>query len=109
MRGSVAARELVQQRWQDQRHRERVRGQWTGENNPTKSWNAAQKRAKAKQLAEGRWHHQAVRQVAKLQAQMDQLRAIADELWGDWRPRPPDVHGLSAHALSSFANRPPVI
>jgi hypothetical protein len=94
MQGSAAAQALSRQRWQAIGARERVRGQWTGENNPTKGWNAAQKRAKAKQLTEGRWRRDAAKQAAKLQAQMDVLRAIADELWGDWRPKPPRVQGL---------------
>ena len=27
-------------------------------------------------------------------AAMDELRAMADALWGDWRPKPPKVQGL---------------
>jgi len=30
---------------------------------------------------------QAARRVMQLQAQMDELRAMADALWGDWRPK----------------------
>jgi hypothetical protein len=39
----------------------------------------------------------------QLQAQMDELRAVADALWGDWRPRPPDVHGWPKTLLVRYA------
>jgi hypothetical protein len=93
MKASAAAQALSRQRWNSEGARDKVRGQWTGANNPSKGWTAAQKRAKAKQLTEGRWRRDAAKQAAKLQAQMDELRAVADALWGDWRPKPPRVQG----------------
>jgi hypothetical protein len=93
MTASAHARALIDKRWQDTTKRNKVRGQWSGGNNPSLSLTWKQKQQVAKRLTEGRWRRNAAKQAAKLQAQMDELRAVADALWGDWRPRPPDVHG----------------
>jgi hypothetical protein len=73
--------------------RQRVRGKWTGANNPNAFLTAEQKRAKARQLTEGRWRRDAAKRALQLMALMDELRSVADALWGDARPKPPRVQG----------------
>jgi hypothetical protein len=87
MEGSELARALVKRRWDAVEARQRVRGKWTGDNNPNAFLTAEQKRALAKRLTEARWRRDAAKRVLQLQAQMDELRAVADALWGDWRPK----------------------
>jgi hypothetical protein len=67
--------------------RQRVRGKWTGDNNPNAFLTAEQKRVLAKRLTEARWRKQAAKRALQLQVMMDDLRALADALWGDWRPK----------------------
>jgi hypothetical protein len=63
------------------------------DNNPNAFLTAEQKRAIAKQLTEGRYRRDAAKRALQMQEQMAELRAIADALWGDWRPKPPRVQG----------------
>src|SRR6516164_595682 len=93
MEGSDLARALVERRWAAIEARQRVRGKWTGDNKPNASLTAEQKRAIAKRLAEGRYRRDAAKRALQMMAAMDELRAMADALWGDWRPRPPRVQG----------------
>jgi hypothetical protein len=87
MQASIAAQELSRHRWSRDGSHHRARGRWTGERNPCYALTKQQKKALAKRLTEGRWRRDAAKQAAKLQAQTDELRAVADALWGDWRPR----------------------
>jgi hypothetical protein len=64
----------------------RVRGKWIGESNPNAFLTAEQKRVLAKRLTESRWRKQAGKRGLELQEHMAELRAMADALWGDWRP-----------------------
>ena|SRR6516164_2696551 len=93
MEGSELARALVKRRWDAVEARQRVRGRWTGDNNPNAFLTAEQKRAIVKRLNEARWRRDAAKQALKLEAMMDELRRVADALWGDWRPKPPRLQG----------------
>jgi hypothetical protein len=94
MLASDAARALSNRRWAKEDARHKTRGKWTGERNPNFALSAEQKRAIAKRLTEGRYRRDAAKRALQMQEQMAELRAIADALWGDWRPRPPRVQGL---------------
>jgi hypothetical protein len=87
MEGSELARALVKRRWDAVEARQRVRGKWTGANNPNAFLTAEQKRALAKRLTEARWRKYAGKRALELQEHMAELRAMADALWGDWRPK----------------------
>jgi hypothetical protein len=87
MLASDAARALSNRRWAKDDARHKTRGKWTSERNPNYALSAEQKRAIAKRLTEARWRRQAAGRVMQLQAQMGELRAMADALWGDWRPK----------------------
>ena len=87
MLASDAARALSNRRWAKEDARHKTRGKWTGERNPNFALSAEQKRAIAKRLTEARWRKQAARRAMQLQVQMEELRAMADALWGDWRPK----------------------
>ena len=87
MEGSELARALVKRRWDAVDARQRVRGKWTGDNNPNAFLTAEQKRALAKRLTEARYRKQAAQRALQMQEQMAELKAIADALWGDWRPK----------------------
>ena len=89
MEGSELARALVKRRWDAVEARQRVRGKWTGDNNPNAFLTAVQKRALAKRLTEARWRKRYAQHALKMQEQMANLNKIADHLWGDWRPRVP--------------------
>ena len=78
-----------------------MRGKWTGDNNPNAFLTAEQKRALAKRLTEARWRKQMAKRALEMQQHMDELRAMADALWGDWRPTPPRVQGLPLRPLHS--------
>jgi hypothetical protein len=86
MEGSELARALVKRRWAAVEARQRVRGKWTGDNNPNAFLTAEQKRALAKRLTEARQRKLAGKRALELQEHMAQLRAMADALWGDWPP-----------------------
>ena len=101
MEGSELARALVKRRWDAVEARQRVRGKWTGDNNPNAFLTAEQKRALAKRLTEARQRKLMGKRMLELQAHMDDLRAMADALWGDWRPTPPRVQGLPLRPLHS--------
>jgi hypothetical protein len=94
MLASDAARALSNRRWAKEDEREKTRGKWTGERNPNYALSAAQKRAIAKRLTEARQRKLAGKRALELQEHMAQLRAMADALWGDWRPKPPKVQGF---------------
>jgi hypothetical protein len=64
-----------------------VRGKRTGDNNPNAFLTADQKRAIAKRLTEARLRKLQGKRMLKLQSMMDELRAMADALWGDRRPK----------------------
>jgi hypothetical protein len=87
MEGSELARALVKRRWDAVDARQRVRGKWTGDNNPNAFLTAEQKRALAKRLTEARQRKLMGKRMLELQAHMDDLRATADALWGEWRPK----------------------
>jgi hypothetical protein len=87
MEGSELARALVKRRWDAVDACQRVRRKWTGDNNPNAFVTAEQKRALAKRLTEARWRKQMARRALEMQQHMDELRAMADALWGDWRPK----------------------
>ena len=93
MEGSELARALVRRRWDAVEARQRVRGKWTGDNNPNAFLTADQKRVLAKRLTEARQRKLMGQRMLELQAHMDDLRGMADALWGDWRPKPPRVRG----------------
>jgi hypothetical protein len=93
MEGSEIARALVKRRWAAVDARQKVRGKWTGERNPNFALSAEQKRAIAKRLTEGRYRRDAAKRALQMMAAMDELRAMTDALWGDWRPKPPRVQG----------------
>jgi hypothetical protein len=63
MEGSELARALVKRRWDAVDARQRVRGKWTGNNNPNAFLTADQKRALAKRLNESRWRKQAAKRA----------------------------------------------
>ena len=84
---SELARALVKRRWDAVEARQRVRGKWTGDNNPNAFLTAEQKRALAKRLTEARWRRDAARRALQLNGLMDELWSVADALWGDWRPK----------------------
>jgi hypothetical protein len=98
MEGSELARALVKRRWAAVEARQRVRGKWTGDNNPNAFLTAEQKRAIAKRLTEGRYRRDAAKRALQMMAAMDELRAMADVLWGDRRPKPPKVQGYPKHS-----------
>jgi hypothetical protein len=87
MLASDAARALSNRRWAKEDARHETRGKWTGERNPNQALSAEQKRAIVKRLNEARWRKQAAKRALKLEAMMDELRRVADHLWGDWRPK----------------------
>jgi hypothetical protein len=87
MEGSELARALVKRRWDAVAARQRVRGKWTGANNPNAAKTWKEKRALGKRLTEARWRKQAAKRALKLGAMMDELRRVADALWGDSRPK----------------------
>jgi hypothetical protein len=93
MLASDAARALSSRRWAKEDARHKTRGKWTGERNPNYALSAEQKRAIVKRLTEGRYRRDAAKRALQMQEQMAELRAIADALWGDWRPKPPRVQG----------------
>jgi hypothetical protein len=93
MLASDAARALSNRRWAKEDARHKTRGKWTGERNPNYAVSAEQQRAIVKRLNEARWRKQASKQALQLQEHMDQLRMVADALWGDRRPKPPKVQG----------------
>ena len=84
---SEAARALSNRRWAKEDARHKTRGKWTGERNPNYALSAEQKRAIAKRLTEGRYRRDAAKRAPEMQQHMDELRAMADALWGDWRPK----------------------
>jgi hypothetical protein len=100
MEGSELGRALVRRRWASVDARQRVRGKWTGDNSPNAFLTAEQKRAIAKRLTEARWRRDTAKRALQLQAQMDDLRAMADALWGVWRPRP--SRALGPQTLSAL-------
>ena len=87
MEGSELARALVKRRWDAVEARQRLRGKWTGANNPNAFLTAEQKRALAKRLTEARQRKLMGKRMLELQAHMDDLRGMADAFWGDWRPK----------------------
>jgi hypothetical protein len=93
MLASDAARALSNRRWAKEDARHKTRGKWTGERNPNYALSAEQKRAIAKRLTEGRYRRDAAKRALQMMAAMDELRAMADALWGDRRPKPPRVQG----------------
>ena len=94
MLASDAARALSNRRWAKEDARHKTRDKWTGERNPNYALSADQKRAIAKRLTEGRYRRDAAERALPMMAAMDELRAMADALWGDWRARPPKVQGF---------------
>ena len=74
---------MVKRRWDAVEARQRVRGKWTGDNNPNAFLTAEQKRAIAKRLTEARQRKLMGKRMLELQAHMDDPRAMADALWGD--------------------------
>ena len=87
MLASDAARALSHRRWAKEDARHKTRGKWTGERNPNYALSAEQKRAIAKRLTEARWRKLIAKRAIEQLALMDELRVIADALWGDWRPK----------------------
>ena len=75
MDGSELARALVKRRWDAVEPRQRARGKWTGERNPSFALSAEQKRAIAKRLTEGRYRRDAAKRALQMMAAMDELRA----------------------------------
>ena len=65
---------MVKRRWDAVEARQRVRGKWTGDNNPNAFLTAEQKRAIANRLTEARWRRDAAKRALKLQVAMDELR-----------------------------------
>jgi hypothetical protein len=107
MLASDAARALSHRRWAKEDARHKTRGKWTGERNPNYALSAEQKRAIVKRLTEGRHRRDAAKRALEMQQHMDELRAMADALWGEWRPKPPRVQGNPKPTPRS--NRPSVI
>ena len=64
-----------------------MHGKWTGDNNPNAFLTAEQTRAIAKRLTEARWRELQGKRMLQLQVMMNDLWAMADALWGDWRPK----------------------